>query len=233
MAGFTLIHGSTQSRAWERVEAGLRQRGHEVESPELPRSEPSWSLRQYASFIVDRALTSRPRVIAAHSFSGVFLPLLGDFADLLVFVAALIPAPGRSVRDQFAADPSMLLPEWVAAGSRWFDPHEHEALAREFLFHDCDEATLPWALGTVDPFDTRHLITEPSPIEQWPDVRCASIICTGDRTVNPEWSRRAARRIGAETVEMDAGHCPQTSRPVEVAAILDRLAAQPNLSSRA
>src|SRR5687768_15023954 len=223
MAGFTLIHGSTQSKAWERVEAGLRQRGHEVVSPELPRSEPdrrlAWGLRQYASFIGDHALTSRPRVIAAHSFSGVFLPLLGDCADMLVFVAAIVPAPGRSVRDQFTADTSMLLPEWVAAGARWFDPRDHEALARQFLFHDCDEATLPWALGTVEVFDTRHLIIEPSPIERWPEVRCASIICTGDRTVSPEWSRRAARSIGAETIEMDAGHCPQTSRPAELATI--------------
>jgi pimeloyl-ACP methyl ester carboxylesterase len=227
MAGFTLIHGSTQSKAWERVEAGLRERGHEVVSPELPRREPSWGLRQYASLIADLASTSRPRIIAAHSFSGVFLPLLGDSTDMLVFVAALIPAPGRSVRDQFTADPSMLLPDWVAAGSRWFDPREHEAMARQFLFHDCDEETLPWALSTVELFDTRHLITEPSPIDEWPDVRCASIICTGDRTVNPEWSRRAARSIGAEAIEMDAGHCPQTSRPVELAMILDRLAAEP------
>jgi hypothetical protein len=57
---------------------------------------------------------------------GVFLPLVAQVRDcaLLVFLAAVIPEPGKSVRDQFAEDPGMFSRDWIEAGPRWFDrPH--------------------------------------------------------------------------------------------------------------
>jgi pimeloyl-ACP methyl ester carboxylesterase len=183
------------------------------------------TLRDYADVIAPQVSRVGPRVIVAHSFSGVLLPLLADSADILVFEAALIPEPGKSVREQFTEDPSMLLPDWVAAGSRWFDPAQHEAIAREFLFHDCDEATIRWALTTLETFNTRNLITEPSPIAEWPAVRCEYLLCTGDRTINPEWSRATARlRFGHDAIAVPGGHAPHVSRPELVAEILDGLA---------
>jgi hypothetical protein len=89
-------------------------------------------------------------VWVAHSFSVVFLPRVPRKHDraLLVFLAAVIPEPGKSVRDQFGEDAAMFSREWIEAGSRWFDVSQRESLAREFLFHDCDRATLPWAQST-------------------------------------------------------------------------------------
>jgi pimeloyl-ACP methyl ester carboxylesterase len=225
MAGFTLIQGSTQNAtAWSAVAALLCERGHSVATPDLPKNEPQWTLRTYADFIGERMDEARPRVLVAHSFCGVFLPLLAGQADLLVFEGGLIPEPGRSVREQFVADASMFSPAWIASGSRWFDPATYAALAREFLFHDCDEATMAPALTTLEVFDTRALVTEPSPLAEWPSIRCASIVCTNDRTITPDWSRRAAARVGAEVIEIDSGHSPHTSRPAAIAAILERLA---------
>lgn len=225
MAGITLIQGSTQNASgWSSVAALLRERGHSVATPDLPKHEPSWTLRTYRDFIAATIDETRPRVVVAHSFCGVFLPLLADRADVLVFEAAVIPEPGRSVRDQFVADATMFSPEWIASGARWFEASTYEALAREFLFHDCDEAAMPAALATLELFDTRGLVTEPSPIETWPRTRCVSIICTQDRTITPGWSRRAAARAGAEVVEIAAGHLPHNSRPQEIAEILDRVA---------
>lgn len=84
MAGFTLVHGSTQNgTAWAAVAEQLRTQGHSVSIPELPKNEASWPLSRYADFI-DRAVPeSRPRLIVAHSFSGVFLPLLASCRGII------------------------------------------------------------------------------------------------------------------------------------------------------
>jgi len=228
MAGFTLIHGSTQNAtAWAGVADRLRSHGHSVSAPDLPKSKPAWTLGAYADFIVHAMPAIRPRLVVAHSFSGVFLPLIASSADCLVFEAAVIPEPGRSVYDQFVSDRSMFSAAWIESGSRWFDSAEHATLARDFLFHDCElDAVLP-ALNTVELFDTRHLTMEPSPLVDWPSARCASIVSSKDRTLNPAWSRRVAEtRLGVRPIEIEAGHCPHTSRPDEITMILRQLADQ-------
>jgi pimeloyl-ACP methyl ester carboxylesterase len=226
MASFTLVHGSTQNgTAWTGVAERLRSQGHSVSILDLPKNEASWPLSRYAA-LIERAMPElRPRLIVAHSFSGVFLPFLASRADLLVFEAAVVPEPARSVYDQFVADRSMFSAAWIAAGARWFDSGERAILAREFLFHDCQPEALPSALATVELFDTRQLIREPSPMAPWPPVPCASIVCSEDRTLNPEWSRMVAQtRLGVRPIEIRAGHCPHTSRPDEIAEILQQLA---------
>ena len=119
----------------------------------------------------------------------------------------------------------MFWPEWIEVGPRWYDTSQRERLARRFLLHDCDEETLSWALRTIDLFDTHHLVTQPAPFRSWPPVPCASIVSSDDRTLTPDWGRRASRRVlGAEPIEIDAGHCPHVSQPKRVAAILEQLA---------
>jgi len=111
----------------------------------------------------------------------------------------------------------------IAAGNRWFEPSERESLAREFLFHDCDETTLEDALASLDLLETRHLVTEPCPCEAWPSVLAESIVATLDRTLTA--GRRITRRmLGRKPIKLAAGHCPQVSRPRRVAAVLERLA---------
>jgi pimeloyl-ACP methyl ester carboxylesterase len=120
----------------------------------------------------------------------------------------------------------MFSPDWIAAGPRWFDESQRASLSREFLFPDCDEEALAWSLGTVDLFDTRHLVTQPCPLERWPSVPAASIVATQDRTLTPAWGRRITRRVlGTDAIEIEAGHYPQNSQPAEIASILERLAA--------
>ena len=224
---FLLLHGSAQNaHGWDRLRPALEAGGHDVVCPELPKSAPTWGLGDYAASVAAQ-VGATPPVVVAHSFSGVFLPLIAAQRPcaLLVFLAAVIPEPGRSVRDQFAADPGMFGPAWIAAGPRWFDPAHREGLSREFLFHDCDPETLAFALPSVELCDTRHLVTEPAPFQRWPEVPAASIVATRDRTLTADWGRRTSRRVlGVESLDIDAGHCPHVSRPERLAAMLLDLA---------
>jgi len=227
MAKFVLVHGSGQNAdSWSRVGHLLRARGHTVAAPDLPKQAPDWGLEDYAARIAE-SVTEPHTVVAGHSLSGVFLPLVARTHDcaLLVFVAAVIPEPGKSVRDQLTEDPSMFSPEWMAAGPRWFDKSQERSLAREFLFHDCDDETLSWALETMALLQTRGLVTQPAPFADWPPVPGASIVAADDRTLSPDWCRRISRRVlRREAIEVQTGHCPHMSQPEEIATVLEELA---------
>jgi pimeloyl-ACP methyl ester carboxylesterase len=229
MASFVLIHGSGQNAdGWKRVGSLLSARGHSVAAPDLPKQQPDWGLREYARYVA-RSIVGPQSVIVAHSFSGVLLPLLPELraCGALVFLAAVIPEPGKSIRAQFEDDAGMFNPDWIAAGLRWTDQAHHERLAREFLFHDCDEEAIAWAMTTVELFNTRNLVVEPAPFTSWPEVPTASIVATHDRTLSADWGRRTTLRVlGKESVEIDAGHCPFVSKPAELATVLERLAAK-------
>lgn len=67
------------------------------------------------------------------------------------------------------------------------------------------------------------VFTERCPLDSWPDVPSVYIVMAEDRAVNPEWSRRAARRIGAELIELPGSHSPFYSRPAELAGVLSRI----------
>ena len=50
-----------------------------------------------------------------------------------------------------------------------------------------------------------------------------SIVSTGDRIVDPQWSRRAAPdRLGVGAEELEGGHCPMLARPADLADLLER-----------
>jgi pimeloyl-ACP methyl ester carboxylesterase len=71
----------------------------------------------------------------------------------------------------------------------------------------------------------RQAMLEICPLSKWPGVPSSYVVCAEDRTIQPEWSRRAAReRLGIEAVELPGGHCPHVSRPGELAEVLAALA---------
>jgi len=58
-----------------------------------------------------------------------------------------------------------------------------------------------------------------------PSIASTSVICTDDRIVSNDWSRRTARdRLGADVIEFPGGHSPYLSRPSDLADVLHALA---------
>jgi hypothetical protein len=57
-----------------------------------------------------------------------------------------------------------------------------------------------------------------------PSLRCTYVVCSEDQIINPEWSRRKVREIGADIVELPGSHSPLISRPPALADVLLRVA---------
>jgi pimeloyl-ACP methyl ester carboxylesterase len=105
-------------------------------------------------------------------------------------------------------------PDWIGR-----EPTTDDAVAAAFLYHDCDDATLEWALSTRRLFLPRGVYGERLLLA--PEIPSTYIVAAYDRTIRPEWQRRMAReRLGVEPIEMPTGHCPNVSQPERLAEIL-------------
>jgi len=161
-------------------------------------------------------------VVVAHSGTGLLLPaaarLLG--AHRQVWLAVAIPDGRRDLLEEVSAAPAEIFnEEWLGQ-----DPTNEPVLATYCLFHDGDLATLRWALSTLRLFYPERAYREPVVLA--PEIASTYVVCSQDRTVKPDWSRQeAVRRLSADVVEIDAGHCPHVSRSDELADVLDMLSA--------
>lgn len=228
MTTFALIHGAWHGAwCWERLAPELERLGHRVHAVDLPCEDAAATFTTYADVVV-RALEGEPEdvVVVGHSLAGMTIPLVAARRPVrrLVFLCALIAAPGRSFDEQFGAEPGMLLPGYAAGlgepdeqGRRsWVD----FAVARDTLYSDCREADARAVFHRLRP-QARAPYSEPCPLDALPDVERSYVMCADDRIVGPDWSRRAAReRLAVEPVEIPGGHSPFLSRPADLALLL-------------
>jgi pimeloyl-ACP methyl ester carboxylesterase len=229
MTTYALVHGAWHGRwCWDQLTPELERLGHATVTVDLPCDDPSASYSTYADVIVG-ALddVGSDVVIVAHSMGGLSAPIAAARLRVrgLVFLNALIAAPGRSFLEQVGEEPEMLVPGYQLGLSdpddlgrtRWVDP----VAAWESLYGDCDEDAARAAFDRLRP-QAQAPYVEACPLETLPDVRCTYILGTADRIVAPEWSRSAAReRLGIEAIELPGGHSPFLARPGELASLLD------------
>lgn len=221
---YVLVHGTTQSPAgWQRLTESLARRGHRVQAVDLPVDRPDLLADDYARIAALQIgdAVSEP-VVVAHSGAGALLPAIARTvrARHLVWLAAFVPdlVGGRSLAEEVqAAGDDMFNPEWRSLPE---PPTADPVVAAYFLFHDCDLATLRWAVSTLRLFHPAAVYGQAPPAE--PVVPSTFVLPRGDRTLRSEWMRTAAReRLGVEPVEVEGGHCPHVSQPEVIADILD------------
>jgi pimeloyl-ACP methyl ester carboxylesterase len=202
---FALIHGGGSSAwDWHLVAPELRERGHVPVPVDLPTEDASAGWWDYADAVVEAVGDRDHLVVVGHSMGGFTAPLVCARrpADLLVFVAGMIPAFGESFDDW-----------WTNAGYEEGGYHDvPPELAAEARARDYGQADA--------------VLAQPWPLDRWPDVRTRYLLCRDDRMFPAEWARRHAReRLGIEADEMDGGHYIALARPAELAERLDGYAA--------
>ena len=163
-------------------------------------------------------------VLVGHSLGGITIPLVAAARPVrcLVFLAALMPEPGRCLDDQLREEPGMVLPALGEALERdaqstWL---RDTASAIRLFYHDCSPDLGRAAAVRLRP-QARAPFRERCPLSRWPDTETVCIACREDRVVGPTWARQAAkRRHGAPLVELPGGHSPFLSRPEDLAHVL-------------
>jgi pimeloyl-ACP methyl ester carboxylesterase len=226
---FALVHGAWHGAwCWERVIGPLRDRGHNVVTPELPSEDTRLGLEDYADTIERSLGDADDVVLVPHSLGGLVGPIVAARRPLkaLVYVCALVPEPGLSFSEQLAGSTERVL---LFEGGRMVDDEgrsywgDREATT-SIMYGDLDPGDAQWAFEHLRPQAQRSQ-GEPSPVPP-PALRTESIVGVSDGVVSPEWSRRVAReRLGVEPVEIPTGHFPMITHPQLLAGELARVGA--------
>jgi len=229
-AAIVLVHGAYHGGwCWELLRPELERLGHAVVIPDLPSSEPDCGLLDYTEVVAGAMSPDRPSVVVGHSLSGLVIPLVAARRPVarLIFLAAFIPQPGRSANEQRRAEsidrrPPPTTAEWTDLGRNVWTIGR--VTARELFFHDVTPDVAERAIDRLRA-QAYGVFDEPSPLDRWPPVPSSYVVCRDDRSISPDWARAAARaRLGTEPIELDGGHSPFLTRPVELAAIISNLA---------
>ncbi|MFL5677816.1 MAG: alpha/beta hydrolase [Chloroflexota bacterium] len=212
MATFAFIHGAGDvGWYWHLVEADLRDRGHVTVAPDLPVEDEAAGLVEYATTVIDALPDRRDVVVVAQSFGGYVAPIVAGAVDarLIVLVAAMIPSPGESAEEMFAA-------------TGWQAEQLPNASTEALFYHDVPHALALEAMRrSRNQSDTPG--RQPWPMAAWPDISTRFVLCRNDRFFPPRWLRPlVGDRLGIEPDEIDSGHCAALSRPAELAGLLDR-----------
>lgn len=223
---FGLVHGANHgSWCWDRLGAGLEQRGHRVVTVDLPCEDPDAGASRYAEVALEAfAGVDDDLVLVGHSLAGLTIPLVAAARPVrhMVFLCAMLPRPGRALGDVLGDEPDMVLPgpedgafEDPAGVTRW-----HPDAAASWFFSDCPAEVAQSAASRLRG-QCWTIAQEVCPLPRWPDVPSSYVLGVDDLVINPAWSRRAAPEVlGVTPVELDAGHSPFLSVPETLADVL-------------
>lgn len=223
MATYVLIHGAgSDSWYWHLVAPQLEALGHDVVAMDLPSDVDSAGLAEYADTVVAAIDDRTDLILVAQSMAGFTAPLVATRVpvDLMVLVAAMVPAPGESPSDW-----------WGNTGQDQAMHDQAERDGRE-MGETFDEAAiflhdLPPDLAAQSIHHVRAQsgtpFEKPWPLAAWPDVPTRFLLCRDDRFFPADFMRRVVKeRLGIEPDEMDSGHLPALAHPTELVQRLER-----------
>lgn len=226
MTHFVLAHGGWHDAwCWEPLIAELGHWGHKATAVSMPTDVPGRGAQSYAEVIAD-AVVPEGSVIVGHSLAGLTLPLLPSMAPVkaCVYLAALLPDPGRSWRDQLLDKP---MADWFYSNALPLQQRDEQQrtfwspeIASELFFHDCADDVAARSAARLRP-QASDPVAERSPVVSFPDVPTDYVIGRDDRAVSTAWATAAARdRLGVEPIWIEGGHSPFLSRPAQLADLL-------------
>jgi pimeloyl-ACP methyl ester carboxylesterase len=193
------------------------------------------TLGRYADAICEALADAPPTLLAGHSMGGMAITQAAarcpDRVAGLIYVTAFLPQPGQSLLDltrlpEAAGD--AVQANLVVEG----DPPVATmpaAAAPEALYHCCTPEQIEWALPRRRPqpvLPFTQSFAAPEHAAAFDGLPRAYVTCLQDRAILPALQRRMYTTAGCDPViEIDTDHSPWLSRPEELVAALNRIAA--------
>jgi pimeloyl-ACP methyl ester carboxylesterase len=222
MSDFVLIHSTGEApTCWQPLSTALELHGRRTYLVDLPVDRPELLAADYAIIMRSQIGHVAEPIVLAHSGSGTLLPTASKAlkARHRIWLAAWVPSSHASFMEEVRANPTEIFnPDWIGK-----DPTNDSSVAMNFLYHDCDQATIDWALTTRRLFVPLAVYNERIALDD--DVPSSYIVASKDRTIRPDWQRRMAReRLRVEPLEIETGHLPHVSAPERLAELLADIA---------
>jgi hypothetical protein len=140
-----------------------------VVAPDLPCDDDSAGLKQYTDVVVNAIGYFTDVIVVAQSLGGFTAPLVCARVrtELMVLVAAMVPAPGETGDDW-----------WANTGYPKLDkPFD----VKELFFHDVPPDVTAEAFRRGEKEQSGTPMKEPWPLKKWPNVPTRFLLCRQDR----------------------------------------------------
>ena len=228
-----LTHGAwADGSGWAKVIAGLQDDGYTVVAPPVGLGSLSTDIAAVRKVIVGLQASV---LLVGHSYGGAVVT--GAASGLavvkgLVYLAAFAPDTGESLLSlstqfgqQYGPTPSA---QYLRPDGPLDDPQTVIYLDRahfgEVFVHDIDPARAAVLAAAQRPLGV-GAFAEPLPVPPaWRQIRSWYQVSKQDRSIQPNAERWMARRIGAETIELDTSHLALFSRPQAIVKLIERAA---------
>ena len=202
------------ARYWYRVAHLLRARGHDAVPVSLPAGDDSAGWKEYADVAVEAIGDRTGVVVVAQSLGGFSAPLVCGRVqvELLVLLNAMIPAPGETGEAWWSntGQRDAMRDHLAALGLSPEDADDDDVI----YFHDVPAEVREEAFGHEEPQQSWAPMTEPWPLDAWPDVPTRVLVGRDDRLFPADFQLRVAReRLGIEADEIYGGHLLALSEP--------------------
>lgn len=219
-----LVHGAwADGSCWSGVIEKLQAKGYEVTAPQFPETSTEDDVDRLRQVL---ARQDGPTVLAGHSYGGQIMTALGaDAPDVvgLVYVAAFGIDEGESLGALLGGGPptpAIANLEVDEQGFGWLPEADfvgHFAAdldpARARVLHAVQQ---PLAMSTFE-----YTMGVPA----WKSSPSWFVVAANDEAIPPDAERQFAERMGATTVEVDAGHLVMVTHPDTVVELIEKAAA--------
>jgi pimeloyl-ACP methyl ester carboxylesterase len=221
-----LVHGAwADGSSWSAVIEKLQANGFTVTAPQFPETSLAADVARLRQVLRRQ---DGPTVVAGHSYGGQIITALGTDAPnvaAIVYIAAFGLAEGESLGALLGGGPpSPALAHLIVdeQGFGWL-PED------DFVEH--------FANG-VDPVKARVLFAVQQGLSMttfedvmgspaWKSHPTSYLVAKNDEAIPPDAERMFAKRMGAHTVEVAAGHLAMVSHPGEVVTLIEAAASIP------
>ena len=220
-----LVHGAfADGSSWNKVIPILEAEGFAVTAVQNPLKSLADDVASTKRVIEDQ---EGDVVLVGHSYGGAVITEAAannPKVKALVYVAAFAPDAGETLGglgEKYPATPlaRALAPD--SAGFLYIDRSKfHEVFA-----HDVPADTAALLAATQKPI-AAAIFGESVKAVAWKTVPSWFVVSTQDKAINPDLERFMAKRMNAETTEINASHVSFLSQPKVIAKIIETAAAK-------
>jgi len=214
-----LVHGAwADGSCWSAVIERLQASGYTVTAPQFPESSLADDVTRLRQ-VLDRQ--DGPTIVAGHSYGGQIMTALGADAPNvvgLVYIAAFGLDEGESIGGLAQGGPPTPALAHLDIDKQGFAWLPEDDFVRHFA-------------ADVDPVKARVMYAVQQPlaastfqdvmgVPAWKSHPSWFLVAENDQAIPPEAERQFAKRMGATTVEVPAGHVAMVSHPDDVSQLI-------------
>jgi pimeloyl-ACP methyl ester carboxylesterase len=218
-----LVHGAwADGSSWSDVIRTLQASGFTVTAPQFPLTSLAADVARLRQILRRQ---SGPTIVAGHSYGGQVMTALGTDAPnvvALAYIAAFGLDNGESLGGLLSGGPPTPALAHLIVDEQAFAWIPEE----DFIVHFASgvEKSRAKVMYAVQQGLSMSTFEDVMGVPAWKSLPSWYLVATKDEAIPPDVERTFAKRMGATTVEVGAGHLAMASHPAEVARLVEAAA---------